>query len=86
MPKGLPEPERPDADVCVQRFLKEFETDYIDLVQIHCMTSAEVARGDAQADGHHGGAEAARADPRPRRVDPFARGLGGARPTSRGST
>ncbi len=40
-PKGLPEPERPDADVCVARFLKELGTDYIDLVQIHCQTSAK---------------------------------------------
>jgi aryl-alcohol dehydrogenase-like predicted oxidoreductase len=36
---GLPEPERPDADVNVKRFLKELQMDYIDLVQIHCMTS-----------------------------------------------
>lgn len=39
-PRGLPEPERPDADVSVARFLKELETDYIDVVQIHCQTSA----------------------------------------------
>ena len=39
-PKGLPEPERPDADVCTKRFLKELQTDYLDLLQIHCMTSA----------------------------------------------
>ncbi|MCS7238990.1 MAG: aldo/keto reductase [Thermoguttaceae bacterium] len=36
-PQGLPEPDRPDADVAVKRFLKELGTDYIDLVQIHCM-------------------------------------------------
>ena len=36
---GLPEPERPDADVCVRRFLMELDTDYIDLVQMHCLTS-----------------------------------------------
>jgi len=36
---GIPEPERPDADVCVARFLKELQTDYIDLVQFHCMSS-----------------------------------------------
>ncbi len=35
--KGLPEPERPDADVAVKRYLKELKTDYIDLVQMHCM-------------------------------------------------
>ncbi|MCF6356276.1 MAG: aldo/keto reductase [Draconibacterium sp.] len=34
---GIPEPERPDADVVIDRFRKELNTDYIDLVQIHCM-------------------------------------------------
>jgi aryl-alcohol dehydrogenase-like predicted oxidoreductase len=38
-PDGLPERERPDADACVARFLKELGADYIDLVQLHCMTS-----------------------------------------------
>ena len=37
---GIPEPERPDADVVVDRFRKELNTDYLDLVQIHCMTDA----------------------------------------------
>jgi aryl-alcohol dehydrogenase-like predicted oxidoreductase len=37
---GLPEPERPGADVVVDRFRKELNTDYLDLVQIHCMTEA----------------------------------------------
>jgi predicted aldo/keto reductase-like oxidoreductase len=37
---GLPEPERPDADVVVDRFRKELNTDYIDMIQIHCMTDA----------------------------------------------
>ncbi len=36
---GIPEPERPDADVVVQRFLKEIGTDYLDLVLLHCVTS-----------------------------------------------
>jgi aryl-alcohol dehydrogenase-like predicted oxidoreductase len=36
---GLKHEERPDADVCVERFLKEFKTDYIDLVQLHCVTN-----------------------------------------------
>jgi aryl-alcohol dehydrogenase-like predicted oxidoreductase len=36
---GIPEPERPDADVVVERFRKELNTDYIDIIQIHCMTS-----------------------------------------------
>jgi aryl-alcohol dehydrogenase-like predicted oxidoreductase len=40
-PGGLPERERPDADVCLRRFLKEFGTDYFDVVQLHCMTSGK---------------------------------------------
>lgn len=40
MPGSLPEPERPDADVVIPRFLKELQTDYIDLVLLHCVTSA----------------------------------------------
>ena len=38
---GIPEPERPDADVVVERFRKELNTDYLDIVQIHCMTDAQ---------------------------------------------
>lgn len=38
---GIPELERPDADVVVHRFLKELDTDYIDLVLIHCQTRAD---------------------------------------------
>ena len=34
---GIPEPERPDADIVVDRFRKELNTDYIDLVQLHCL-------------------------------------------------
>jgi len=37
-PGGIPEAERPDADVLVERFRKEVGTDYLDIVQIHCMT------------------------------------------------
>jgi aryl-alcohol dehydrogenase-like predicted oxidoreductase len=37
---GIPEPERPGADVVVERFRTELNTDYLDLVQIHCMTDA----------------------------------------------
>jgi aryl-alcohol dehydrogenase-like predicted oxidoreductase len=33
---GIPENERPDADKVVERFRRELDTDYIDLVQIHC--------------------------------------------------
>jgi aryl-alcohol dehydrogenase-like predicted oxidoreductase len=40
-PRGLPEDERPDADVVVNRFLKELNTDYLDLVLFHCMMSAD---------------------------------------------
>ncbi len=36
---GIPEEERPDADVVVERFLKELKTDYIDLILFHCVTS-----------------------------------------------
>jgi aryl-alcohol dehydrogenase-like predicted oxidoreductase len=35
---GIPEPERPDANVVIDRFRKELNTDYIDILQIHCMT------------------------------------------------
>jgi aryl-alcohol dehydrogenase-like predicted oxidoreductase len=38
---GIPEKERPDADVCVERFLKELKTDYIDLLLLHCVVSAK---------------------------------------------
>lgn len=36
---GLPEKERPDADVVVARFLRELGTDYVDLVLLHCVVS-----------------------------------------------
>lgn len=38
---GIPESERPDADIVVDRFRKELNTDYIDLVQIHCMVDSD---------------------------------------------
>lgn len=38
---GLPEKERPDADVVVARFLRELGTDYVDLVLLHCVVSAK---------------------------------------------
>ncbi len=44
LPGGLPERERPDADVSVKRFLRELQTDYIDVLQIHCMTQADWPR------------------------------------------
>jgi myo-inositol catabolism protein IolS len=40
-PGTIPEPERPDADIVVDRFRKELNTDYLDIVQLHCMTSSE---------------------------------------------
>jgi len=38
---GLPEEERPDAETLVARFLRELQTDYIDGVQLHCVTSGD---------------------------------------------
>lgn len=38
---GIPEKERPDADVVIERFRKELDTDYIDICQIHCMTDKD---------------------------------------------
>jgi len=40
-PGGIPEPERPDSQIVIDRFRKELNTDYIDLVQMHCMTNGE---------------------------------------------
>ena len=40
-PGGIPEKERLPADVLVKRFLEELQTDYIDVLQIHCMTAAD---------------------------------------------
>lgn len=40
-PGGIPDQERPDADVVVARFLKEIGTDYLDLVQLHCVTDGD---------------------------------------------
>ncbi|MBW7991353.1 MAG: aldo/keto reductase [Planctomycetes bacterium] len=36
---GIPESERPNPDVVVERFLKELKTDYVDLILFHCVTS-----------------------------------------------
>jgi len=38
-PGGIPDADRPDADVVVNRFLKEIKTDYLDLVLLHCVES-----------------------------------------------
>ena len=40
-PRGVPGRDRPDADVMVGRFLKELQTDYLDVVQLHCVTDAD---------------------------------------------
>jgi len=40
-PNGVPEKERPDADVVLARFLKELNTDYIDVLLLHCVVSAD---------------------------------------------
>ena len=40
-PGGVPEKERPTADVLLPRFLKELRTDYIDIVQLHCLHNTE---------------------------------------------
>jgi len=37
---GSSSSERPDTDIVIDRFRKELDTDYIDLIQIHLMTSA----------------------------------------------
>lgn len=37
---GIPEKERPDANIVLDRFRKEMGVDYFDLVQIHCMIDA----------------------------------------------
>jgi len=36
---GIPERERPGANILLDRFRKELATDYVDIVQLHCMTS-----------------------------------------------
>jgi len=33
----IPEPERPDANIVVDRFRRELNTDYLDIVQLHCL-------------------------------------------------
>ena len=43
---GIPEPERPDANIVVDRFRKELNTDYLDLVQLHCMVESKWTDGE----------------------------------------
>jgi predicted aldo/keto reductase-like oxidoreductase len=40
-PGGIPESERPDANIVVDRFRKELKSDYIDIVQLHCMLNGD---------------------------------------------
>ncbi|MBU6400283.1 MAG: aldo/keto reductase [Verrucomicrobia bacterium] len=40
-PGGIPDQDRPDADVVVARFLKEIKTDYLDLVLLHCVETGD---------------------------------------------
>ncbi len=42
-PGSLPEPERPDAEIVIDRFRKELNTDYIDIVQLHVMSAPDWA-------------------------------------------
>lgn len=44
-PGGIPDEERPDADIVLDRFRKEMGVDYFDLVQIHCMVDPEWTDG-----------------------------------------
>jgi len=41
---GIPEQERLSAEEIIPRFLKELKTDYLDLVQLHCMRNGEWVR------------------------------------------
>lgn len=38
---GIPEAERPNANIVVDRFRKELKTDVIDIVQVHCMVDED---------------------------------------------
>lgn len=38
---GIPKDERTDVATAIDRYLKELGTDYIDIVQLHCLTDAE---------------------------------------------
>jgi len=38
---AIPEPERPNANIVADRFRRELNTDYIDLLQIHCMVDSD---------------------------------------------
>jgi aryl-alcohol dehydrogenase-like predicted oxidoreductase len=38
---AIPEKERPDANIVVDRFRKELDTDVIDLIQLHCLVDGQ---------------------------------------------
>jgi predicted aldo/keto reductase-like oxidoreductase len=38
---GIPDQDKADAPTVVDRFRKELNTDYLDLVQLHCMTTGD---------------------------------------------
>lgn len=40
-PNGIPEKERLSATEMVERFVRELQTDHVDLVLLHCLTSPE---------------------------------------------
>ena len=61
-PGGIPEPERPDADIVVDRFRKELDTDYIDILQIHCMVDTEWTDQQKKTNGYPAGSERERCD------------------------
>jgi aryl-alcohol dehydrogenase-like predicted oxidoreductase len=44
-PGGIPDEERPDANIVLDRFRSEMKVDYLDLVQIHCMVDPEWTDG-----------------------------------------
>lgn len=49
LPGGIPEEERADAAVTVDRCRQELRTDYIDVVQIHCMSDPDWREQQARA-------------------------------------
>lgn len=44
-PGGIPDSDRPDANIVVDRFRKELNTDYLDLVLVHCMEDPNWCEG-----------------------------------------
>ncbi len=48
-PRGIPEKERLPAETLAQRFLKEMNTDYIDLLLLHCVISP---KWNSELDGY----------------------------------